>query len=311
MRIGIVGIGGICQKAYLPYLRQLTGVEWHLFTRNQAVLAETASLFGVANTYQAIEDLLAVELDGVMIHAATVAHVELASQFLRRGIPIYMDKPLAEDYEAARQLYALAEKHNTFLMAGFNRRFAPRVTELTQLTNKTHIRVEKNDTNRPADLTFKLYDLFIHPLDTALFLANGRAVSGDFRYYLTPSGQLRQVAVTLETDQAELIHIGMNLQAGSRHEVMDIQTPQATYQLENLDKLTIIEGDDQQTKSFGSWDTTLYKRGFESIVDAFLTAIKTKQNPVDPTSSLLSHWLCHQINHSKTSSGQLQLTLPE
>lgn len=54
-------------------------------------------------------------------------------------------------------------------MAGFNRRFAPRVTELAQVTGKTKIRVEKNDAHRAGDKTFKLFDFFIHPLDTALF----------------------------------------------------------------------------------------------------------------------------------------------
>ena len=42
-KIGIVGLGGIFQKAYLPYLRTLSGIEWHLFTRNQSVLAKIAT----------------------------------------------------------------------------------------------------------------------------------------------------------------------------------------------------------------------------------------------------------------------------
>ena len=42
-KIGIAGLGGIFQKAYLPYLRTLSGIEWHLFTRNQSVLAKIAT----------------------------------------------------------------------------------------------------------------------------------------------------------------------------------------------------------------------------------------------------------------------------
>ncbi|MFC3927239.1 Gfo/Idh/MocA family protein [Streptococcus caprae] len=309
--IAIVGIGGISQKAYLPYLRQLTGIQWHLFTRNQAVLEETASLFHRVTTYQSMEDLLVAPLDGVLIHAATVAHVELAIHFLSRGIPVYMDKPLAETYTEAKSLYDLAAAHDTFLMTGFNRRFAPRVAELKAVADKTKIRVEKNDTNRTGDKTFKLFDFFIHPLDTALFLANGRAVEGDFRYQLTADGQLRQVAVTLTTDQDELVQVGMNFQSGSRYEIMEVQSPSGTYQLENLDSLRIWQGEDVLNKNFGSWDTTLYKRGFETTVDQFLQALETGQNPVDPTSSLLSHFFIDQINQSTTTSGKLVVTLPE
>lgn len=311
MRLGIIGIGGISQKAYLPYLRSLPGIDWHLFTRNQTVLAETAALFGQASTYQNLDDLLAAGLDGVLIHAATVAHEELAAACLTRGIPVYMDKPLTEDYATTRRLYQLAATNKTVLMAGFNRRFAPRVAELAAVPDKVKIRVEKNDVNRPNDLTFKLFDLFIHPLDTALFLANGRAVEGEFRYQLTAEGNLRQVLVTLETDLGELIEVGMNLQAGSRLEIMEVQTPAGTYQLENLDRLTQIVGDSQTVTAFGSWDTTLYKRGFETAVDSFIQAIQTGQNPVDPSSSLLSHWLCHQINQVQATKGQLDLTLPD
>lgn len=310
MKIGIVGIGGISQKAYLPYLRQLSGIDWHLFTRNQEVLTETTSLFGSAKSYDSLAELLEVDLDGVMIHAATVAHVELASAFLTRGIPVYMDKPLAESYEATRQLFALAKQHGTFLMTGFNRRFAPGLLDLKQATDKTKIVVYKNDLNRPGPKTFKLFDFFIHPLDTALFLANGRAVRGDFRYQLTADGLLSQIALTLETDQAELIEVGMNLRAGSRQELMEVQTHQATYQLENLDNLTIIEGTTKTVKGFGAWDTTLYKRGFETIVAEFLQAIKTRNNPVSPETSLLSHYLIDQINRSEKIRGSLDFQLP-
>lgn len=311
MKIGLVGLGAIFQKAYLPYLPQLTEVDWHLFTRNKEALQVVADKLPRVTTYASLDDLLAAELDGVMIHAATVAHVELASQFLKKGIPVYMDKPLAEDYAAARQLYDLADQHQTLLMTGFNRRFAPRVAELKAIDTKTKIRVEKNDANRTGDKTFKLFDFFIHPLDTALFLANGRAVEGDFRYQLTADGQLRQVSVHLTTDQGELVQVGMNFQSGSRYEIMEVQGPSGTYQLENLDSLRIWTGEDVTQKNFGSWETTLYKRGFERTVDQFLQAIQTGQQPVDLTSSLLSHWLCHQINLSQEPSGQLDVTLPD
>lgn len=308
--IAILGIGGISQKAYLPYLSQLAGIEWHLFTRNQQVLAETTALLK-GTAYQSVEDLLAVNLDGVLIHAATVAHVDLASQFLKRGIPVYMDKPLAETYAEAKYLYDLAAAHDTFLMTGFNRRFAPRVKELAKVTNKTKIRVEKNDAHRAGDKTFKLFDFFIHPLDTALFLANGGAVEGDFCYQLTQDGQLRQVAVTLMTDKEELIQVGMNLQSGSRLEVMEVQTPTGTYQLENLDHLRIWQGEDVTIKNFGSWDRTIYKRGFEIIVEEFLQALDRKETSVSPASSLLSHWICDQITTAPTSTGKLDVLLPK
>lgn len=308
LEIGIVGLGGISQKAYLPFMRQLTGVRWHLFTRNQEVLAGVAGLFGQVKTYASLEGLAQATLDGVFIHTATHVHVETATPFLERGIPVYMDKPLAESYADARALYELASAKGTFLMAGFNRRFAPKVLTMAELTDKRRIMVEKNDVNRPGDLQFKLFDFFIHPLDTALFLTDGQLRAGHFTYH-KDNELLSQVSVTLETEK-ETILASMNLQSGSRRELMEVQTPQATYQLKNLDDLTIFEGNRETKDAFGSWDTTLYKRGFETAILSFLEAIKTGVNPVSTEISLLSHWICHQIVQSDQSEGSLDVQLP-
>lgn len=305
--IGLIGLGDIAQKAYLPFMRQIKDVHWHLFTRNQEVLAEVAGLFGQKTCYKSLEELATASLDGVFIHAATKAHVEIAQLFLTKGIPVYMDKPLAESYEEVSYLYDLAKEHDTFLMTGFNRRFAPKVLAMKEQADKKRILVEKNDVNRLGDKQFKLFDFFIHPLDTALFLCDDRPDSAYYRYHLV-DGQLSQVSVTLETATATVV-ASMNLQAGSRREIMEVQTPVATYHLENLDDLAIYEGNQVTKDGFASWDTTLYKRGFESIIMAFLQAVKTGENPVSPSSSLLSHYLCHQLNQASRSQGFLQVEL--
>lgn len=304
-KIGIVGIGGISKKAYLPYMRQLANIEWHVFTRKQEVRDEVIALFGQAVGYESLDALLEAGLDGVFIHAATVAHQDIASQFLQKGIPVYMDKPVTEDFAETKALYELAAEHGTFLMAGFNRRFAPKVDVLARAVDKRRIFVEKNDVNSKGDLQYKLFDFFIHPLDTALYLLDEPVLGGHFHYQLEDD-LLCQVSVTLRTETESLV-ASMNLQAGSRREIMEVQAPQATYHLENLDELTIITGVNQTREQFGSWDTILYKRGFESIIQAFLEAIETGQNPVSPESSLLSHWICDQINRSEKTYGELNL----
>ncbi|MGT2933699.1 Gfo/Idh/MocA family protein [Streptococcus catagoni] len=309
LKIGIVGLGDISQKAYLPYMRQLKDIEWHLFTRNERVRREVGQLFGKSYLYTDVKDLSQANLDGVFIHVATKVHFEMAQLFLKEGIPVYMDKPLTEDFESTVKLYRLAKANGTFLMAGFNRRFAPRVKELSTVSSKRKVRVEKNDVNRPGVLTFKLFDFFIHPLDTALFLSGEEPLRGSFQYHVE-SELLSQVSVELTT-AFSMISISMNLQSGSRRELMEIQTAEATYQLENLDELTIFKGNHQEKMSFGSWDRTLYKRGFESIIGAFIRAIKEGVNPVKPETSLLSHWICQQISQSPESYGSLDLNLPE
>lgn len=307
--IALVGLGGIAQKAYLPYMRQLTDIRWHISTRDEDVRKEVGHLFGESRLYDDVNQLVNVKLDGVFIHAATTVHFEVASLFLKAGVPVYMDKPLTESYQQTRELYQLAEQHHTFLMAGFNRRFAPRIADLKLLSNKKKILVEKNDINRAGDKLFKTFDFFIHPLDTALYLSDEPILKGYFRYIMTDS-LLSQISVCLETRSSQII-VGMNLQSGSRREVMEVQSPTQTAHLENLDSLSIYKATDKEDKAFGSWDTTLYKRGFQTIIDSFLEAVKSGVNPVNPESSLLSHWLCHQIAESTSNYGELDVRLPK
>ena len=54
-----------------------------------------------------------------------------------------MDKPIADNYLMTKNLYDLAKENQTFLMAGFNRRFTPRVKELSSLSTKRKVAVEK------------------------------------------------------------------------------------------------------------------------------------------------------------------------
>ncbi len=123
-------------------------------------------------------------------------------------------------------------------MAGFNRRFAPGVKEMSNVSNKCQVHVSKNDSNRSGQLRFKVFEFFMHPLDTALFLLDDKPLRANFHYRLDKDGLLRQLIVNLASSSS-LVIASMNLQSGSRREVMEIQTPDNTISLENLDKMTV------------------------------------------------------------------------
>lgn len=308
-QIAVIGLGGIAQKAYLPVMRDLSDVTWHLYTRNQAVLMETAGRFDQVRVYSSLDDLLNQSLDGVFIHAATSAHEVLARQCLQRGLPVYLDKPLTEDYWTTYDLYRAAAQAGTFLMAGFNRRFAPHLSYLQSQREIQRMVFEKNEVADLGERRYKIFDLFIHPLDTALYLlGDAELVRGNFQ--LQQEGcQLRQVSVNLMTSQT-LVTVSMNLCAGARREVMEVQSPAGMVTLTDLTDVCIHEGLTKQSLSFGSWESVPYKRGFTSSIAAFLTAIETGVNPVSPKSSLLSHWLCEQLCQVSSSFGELDVKLP-
>lgn len=309
LNIAVVGLGKIAQKAYLPVMRSMDHIKWYMYSRNTEVLHREAQRFGRAIPCQSMEELLQFPLDGAFIHVASEAHYEIAKQFLEKGIPVYIDKPVAYSFDETLQLYRLAKENQTFLMAGLNRRFAPKVQELKKVQHKNKIVVEKNLAHEVGDLQIRLLDVFIHPLDTALYLMDQKPQKGSF-FYKRVHKQLEQIVVYLESKEQTAV-VQMNLSAGVGREQMEVQSSTGTYHLQNLTDFTIYQGQDIIVERFPDWTSTLYKRGFETIIQAFIQAIQTKENPVSPQSSLLSHLICERITLSKATEGFLSFTVPK
>lgn len=143
MRIALVGLGDIAQKAYLPLLASDERVTPLLCTRNPAVLGKLARQYRIAECFTELGDLLASRPDAVMIHAATAVHLELATQCLRAGIPTFVDKPLCDTLVGVEELANLALAQNRPLFVGFNRRYLSAMSEargqpLTELNWQKH-----------------------------------------------------------------------------------------------------------------------------------------------------------------------------
>ncbi len=125
MKIGIVGLGDIARKAYLPVMTEVENIELVFCTRSPASLTKLAQKYRIAEFTTDYRELPKLGIDAVMIHAATQAHAEIASFFLQQRMPVFVDKPLADDANSVEQLYERAEKYNKPLYVGFNRRHIP------------------------------------------------------------------------------------------------------------------------------------------------------------------------------------------
>ena len=72
MKVAIIGLGDIAQKAYLPVICQRADIEPIFCTRNPETLAKpSVNSIEVEKLCQDYQQLLAFAPDAVMIHAAT------------------------------------------------------------------------------------------------------------------------------------------------------------------------------------------------------------------------------------------------
>lgn len=108
MKIGIIGLGDIAQKAYLPVITQLPNVELVFCTRDAKTLSSLAQQYRIKESCQDYRQLPAFGVDAVMIHAATHVHFQIAEYFLKQSIPTFVDKPLADSAQQVEQLYKIA-----------------------------------------------------------------------------------------------------------------------------------------------------------------------------------------------------------
>ena len=174
LRIGVVGLGGIAQKAWLPVLGAADG--WTLQAawspgKEKALRICDAWRIPYADSLEQ----LAAQCDAVFVHTSTASHFEVVSRLLHAGVHVCVDKPLADKLNEAESLVELAARRKLTLMVGFNRRFAPLYRELkTQMGGAASLRMDKHRSDSVGhDLRFTLLDDYLHVVDTALWLAGG------------------------------------------------------------------------------------------------------------------------------------------
>ena len=129
LRVGVVGLGSIAQKAYLPILGGRRIGRWW------AVFAQSAKAQPLCDSYRMacfsrLDSGRTVRRG--LCHSSTASHFSVIGELLNRGVHVYVDKPLAETLEQGEQLLELAERRGKTLMVGFNRRFAPLYRQLKQ-----------------------------------------------------------------------------------------------------------------------------------------------------------------------------------
>lgn len=294
MKIGIIGLGNISQKAYLPVMMAMDKtIEWHLFTRDQEKLAKIGEKYRISNLYSSVEELLMSGVEAVFIHTATHTHEALIRQCIEKGIHVYVDKPISEDLDEVKTLMQLAEEKNVLLVTGFNRRFAPMIKKLKEVPNKSMVFVQKTKPNSSGSVKYAIYDLFIHVVDTALFLLDEPVIQTNFSIK-EENGDLKTCVLHLTTKHTECIAT-MNYNSGANFETAEVQSPTGTHRVTNLTDYEIETAGKKQVINFSDWDQTLEKRGFAPLIRDTIEGFENQVNPVSMESSLESHRICQLI----------------
>lgn len=279
MKIGIIGLGSIALKAYLPSISQMKQIDIHLCTRNEQVLQETMDRFHINNGHTSIEKLAEQNITAAFVHSSTDSHEKIIDYLLDQNIHVYVDKPLTNNAEATNRLIDKANSRGLLLMVGFNRRYAKVYKSLKEVKEPTMILMQKNRVNELSTIREFVLDDFIHVIDTVLFLFPYEIehvhVSGKVEENL-----LHHATLQIEGEGSTAIAL-MNRVNGASEERAETAGPAEKRIAENVRELFILRGKKMEKQAEDDWEPTLTKRGFTPMVEDFLSAVRQGRLPAE------------------------------
>lgn len=173
MKVGVIGAGA-WGKNIIRNLAEL-GALAAIAETDPARRREFETGYPEAAT-GSVDELLASDIDGVAIATPTPTHHDLATQALRAGKDVFIEKPMTPDSATARALVDLAERENRVLMVGHLLLYQPAITWIREFVASGElgelfgIRHERLTLGRARSVENVLWDIGVHDIAVLLYL---------------------------------------------------------------------------------------------------------------------------------------------
>ena len=203
LRVGVVGVGHLGSRHAELYAALPEATLEAVVDINPERAAQVAKQCGCRTLTDHRELLDGV--DAVSIAVPTAAHHDVAVDFLRRGIPTLVEKPLAKTIEEAQALTALAREHGALLQVGHVERFNPAVVAIQDVIHEPRF----IECHRLGPFSFRstdidvVLDLMIHDIDIVLHLVHA------------PLARVDAVGVSLLFDAEDIANARLEFENGA------------------------------------------------------------------------------------------------
>ena len=295
MKIGIIGLGDIAKKAYLPLITQIEAVDPYFCTRNETTLQQLGKKYRVDKLYNSVDELLKEDLDAAFVHAATEAHYSLVKRMLTNGISTFVDKPMTYHLEKTEELINLAQAKDLVLMTGFNRRYVPTYRSLLEIENPRTIIMEKNRTYWPGEPRSFVLDDFIHVIDTISYFMGEVDLDQVEVDKISRDNKLLQVILRLKNSDSTAIGI-MNRDNAITEESLEVMGFKEKRKIKNITQIVDYIDGGERISQVDGWNKMGYNRGFVNMIAEFLKRVKLgKNNKNELAADLLTHRLAERV----------------
>jgi predicted dehydrogenase len=141
IRWGIIGCGSVTERKSGPGFQKAEGSRLVAVMRRDGALAKDyAERHNVPKWYDNAEALIHDdEVDAVYIATPPAYHKEYALAVAKAGKPVYVEKPMAMNYEECREMITACEKAGVPLFVAYYRRALPRFLKIKELLDSKAI----------------------------------------------------------------------------------------------------------------------------------------------------------------------------
>lgn len=295
MKIAVIGLGDIAQKAYLPVYAERSDLDIYLVSENQDKAKQLRDAYRFAGTLTSIDQLTEAGIGVAMIHSATKVHAMQAKQLLEAGIHVYIDKPVSMEIEEIRELTRLAGEKDLHFITGFNRRFASAHRTLLEVEQPNLIVMQKNRISFIEDAKPFIFDDFVHVVDTLRFLTGCGKIENLSVRGKKVDDLLHHVTIQFEANGITAIGI-MNRNNGVTEERVEVMGPHEKRIATDVTSVDQLTKAGTLRRPLDNWEATLKRRGFVEMVDAFIASVNGEpSSSVTAEDSLATHELCAEI----------------
>ncbi len=284
MLIGIVGLGEIAHKAYLPILASLEGIELALCSRSESSVRRVQQQYRIQRGTTRLDDLIAMQPQAAFVISPSTTHEPLARALLEGGVDVFLEKPATLHSQETQALAELADRCRRVLMVGFNRRYAPLHVRGHQLWQDRPVGMALFEKHRPnashPNLEHQFYDDTVHQIDVLRFFCGEGQVVNTVEY--VSHDRLLGAASTVALEHGGYAMVVTSLQAGRWQETYTLHGGSQTMIIEAFARLRLLGRQEElvQEETYAStWLTTLEGRGFTGQIAHFLECVGQRSQP--------------------------------
>lgn len=200
LKIGVFGVGHL-GKFHLNNWKEISNVELvGFYDPNEEAAKEVIEKYGLPRFQDPLELMRIV--DAVDIVAPTTYHFDLCKMAIRNGRHVFVEKPLANTMDEAREIIKLTRESNIKFQVGHVERFNPAFMSIAGLElNPMFIEVHRLAQFNPRGTEVSvILDLMIHDIDIILSLVKSEVK------HISANG----VAVMTETPDIANVRIEFN-----------------------------------------------------------------------------------------------------